>query len=690
MRTLTTAAISLAMAFSVLLASGGVASANALAGGGYSSSYAGESVFEGKAAGESGQFSAIFFNDGTQSWAPGVIGLLVCLPDKVTCNVASPNSTYASGWYSATVYATVSSTVAPGQNGFFVYNYTVPAGTVGNTVATFNGDVGIIATGSELRPEGYYQTNTTPAVLGTLTISPTSANLALNGQQQFTATTNLTGTVSWSVTGGCGAISAAGLFVATATNSSSQPCSVVASTGSLTASATITVYGAASQLTCVSSPATIVANGGGTNGTSTLTIQVKDANGNLVANSTPSITLTNSTPTLATISPSGTLAATAGQVVVTVSSTTTQGQIIISATSSTTGVTGCTALITAGSAGVATQTASSFVDDPTCTTSCTTTPIAADGISTSTLRVDIEDASGSRTADTIIIDVSLSSGAGVCTVASVITGSGGSVGGGSGTATTVSGRVQFSVQSTTTPGTCTFLATPRTTGITSSSASLSTRLVGTATQLAVTKNTSPQSAGSASTTTVTVAIEDALGSRVTSSTSAITASLGTSCTGAGGGNVVKASSGSTTQGAAQFLFTSNGAYTGCTVTFTSGSLGSTTATLVFNPGAADHLGCTFSPTTMTATNGSSVALVNVEDQANNNVNSGTYSVNLAESGSGASSLQTANPQTMTSGVATYLVKSTGTVGTDTYTPSISSGGTLPVIVANQTCQIVTY
>ncbi len=126
MRRIVTAALSILLGFSLLLTTSGTASANALAGGGYSSSYSGESVFTNQPAGGSGQFSAIFFNDGTQSWAPGVVGLLVCLADKTTCNVASPNAAYASGWTSSTVYATVSATVSPGQNGFFVYNFTVP------------------------------------------------------------------------------------------------------------------------------------------------------------------------------------------------------------------------------------------------------------------------------------------------------------------------------------------------------------------------------------------------------------------------------------------------------------------------------------------------------------------------------------------------------------------------------------
>lgn len=133
------------------------------AGGGYDSAYAGESVFTAIPAGASGQLSAIFFNTGTQPWAPGVVGLLVCLPDKVTCGVSSPNAAYANNWYSTSAYATVTTPVLPGQNGFFVYTFNVPAGTVPGTVATFNGDLGLTATGALVHPQGYYQQNTVPA-----------------------------------------------------------------------------------------------------------------------------------------------------------------------------------------------------------------------------------------------------------------------------------------------------------------------------------------------------------------------------------------------------------------------------------------------------------------------------------------------------------------------------------------------
>ncbi|HEV2249938.1 MAG TPA: hypothetical protein VGT60_05485 [Candidatus Limnocylindria bacterium] len=141
------------------------------AGSGFDSRYAGESVFTSRPAGQTGQFSAIFFNAGTQAWAPGVVGLMVCLADQTTCGVPSPNAAYASSWYSPTVYATVTAPVSPGQNGFFVYDFAVPAGTPPNTVATFNGDVGLLSSGALLHPEGYFQQNVTPVAAGPATVA---------------------------------------------------------------------------------------------------------------------------------------------------------------------------------------------------------------------------------------------------------------------------------------------------------------------------------------------------------------------------------------------------------------------------------------------------------------------------------------------------------------------------------------
>ena len=140
MRRLINGALSLVMAITVILTLSSAASANVIAGGGYSSSYAGESVFTTNAAGETGQMSAIFFNDGAQPWQPGVIGLLICAADKVTCNVPS-NTQFNHNWFSQTVYATVTSSVAPGQNGFFIYDFTVPTGTPAGTGVNGRKDV---------------------------------------------------------------------------------------------------------------------------------------------------------------------------------------------------------------------------------------------------------------------------------------------------------------------------------------------------------------------------------------------------------------------------------------------------------------------------------------------------------------------------------------------------------------------
>ena len=152
----------IALSLALSIAGSAPALANVTAGGGYDSAYAGESVFTAVAAGSTGQMSAIFFNSGSRVWAPGVVGLLVCLQDKTTCGVTSPNAAYASNWYAPSAYATVTTPVSPGQNGFFVYNFTVPAGTPPATTVTFNGDLGLVSSGALLHPQGYYQQNTVP------------------------------------------------------------------------------------------------------------------------------------------------------------------------------------------------------------------------------------------------------------------------------------------------------------------------------------------------------------------------------------------------------------------------------------------------------------------------------------------------------------------------------------------------
>lgn len=714
MRRFVTAALSLSLGFSILLAVGQTASANPLAGGGYSSSYAGESVFTNKAAGESGQFSVIFFNDGTQSWAPNVVGLLVCLSDKTTCNVASPNAAYASGWFSATVYATVSATVAPGQNGFFIYNFVVPAGTAAGTAATFNGDVGLIATGAELRPQGYFQINTTPgAAAGGMTISPTSASLPVGGQQQFTVSGAPAGsTVTWTVTGGCGAVTSSGLFAATATNSPTQPCSVVATAGGSTASAAITVFGPAASIACSADPTTITGNG---TSQTVVTATLKDANGNTVSNAQgTTITFSNATPALLTPTASQTRGTVDGKASVTytsVSATSGTAQISVSSAN----LTGCNQFITITAVGTATKTVSSL----------SPATIAADGgtdPSYSRLRIDVTDAGGSRvtTNSSTQISVSRSSGASVCTP-------------GSFSGTVASGRIQFLITATSTPGTCQYDITTNDTTIAGSSVTLTTTLTGAPNKLAASTSSSPATVtgvqGACSPDvdfncpTVTVTIQDASSNRETgvlgssvgiTATWDVSTSEGTGCPaginvynaltgaliGTGSGQVYTTASnaqrnstssttGASTAGRAFFEFTSNKATAGCTITFTDGAgVSTTTATIAFTAGPANGLACSFSPNDIPA-NGSSTSIgtVKVVDQQSNATGSGSFSTSFSKTtDQGATTLQTSSPQTMVNGSAQFTVKSTTTPGTDTYTASAQVTGST---ASTTTCQIRT-
>src|SRR4029077_496062 len=132
-------------------------------------------------------------------------------------------------------------------------------------------------------------------------------------------------------------------------------------------------------------------------------------------------------------------------------------------------------------------------------------------------------------------------------------------------------------------------------------------------------------------------------------------------------------------GRATFAFRSAGGYSGCVITFSSTGLTGTSTTMTWTAGAADHLGCVFSPPSIAPDgSSSSTAQVTARDSANNIVNTNNYTVTFSlTASSGSTTLLTAppypNPQTMTGGYAYFLVKSTMTVGTDTYTPSTTFG-----------------
>ena len=151
-----TAITALAVVASLLAGTAGTAAAAT----GYDSAYFGESAFLTLAPGASGQFAVGFNNTGSTGWLVGSssqVDLTVCLADKVTCNVTSPNAAFASGWLSSTQYATTSTTyVGPGQTGFFVYNVTAPSSAAAGTYR-FNGDLALHGTASMIHAQGYYQ-----------------------------------------------------------------------------------------------------------------------------------------------------------------------------------------------------------------------------------------------------------------------------------------------------------------------------------------------------------------------------------------------------------------------------------------------------------------------------------------------------------------------------------------------------
>ncbi|HEV2250690.1 MAG TPA: hypothetical protein VGT60_09305, partial [Candidatus Limnocylindria bacterium] len=607
------------------------------------------------------------FNDGTQLWRPGQVGLLVCLADKSTCNVPSPNAAYAANWYSTTVYATVTTLVPPGSNGFFIYNFKVPDNTLPGTTATFNGDVGLIGAGGLLRPQGYFQSNTTPTPTGALTVSPAGAALPVGGQLQFTASSPST----WTVLGGCGAITTTGLFAATATNSLGQPCTVVAASGGRSASVPISVFGGPASLACSADKTNPVADG---ISTILITATLKDANGNTVSNATsPQVTFSDITPSLATQNPVGPQTPTAGVASTTMTTTAVAGDIQVTAAAP--GLIGCNVIVTSVRPGAAVKTTATFL----------TNPIAADGTSTSVLRVETQDVNGNRASNDNLTQLTAtrsSSSSSLCKINSL----------GSWTTSAVQGRAEFTVQATTTPGQCQVLITTNNTSIPGTSATLTTQLTGVANKLGISGNDSPKVAGN--TMTLTVDVQDANGLRITSSSALVTMQFDpTSCTGAPGGSAVAPSGQSvlSSQGRATFTVRSDGSYPACVLTFNSSGVTGTNTTIRFDAGAPNSLSCTFAPTAILADGlAIATATVRVRDAAGNLVTTGgPWSITFTRATGGFTTLLTSNPQLTASGSASFTVRSSTTIGVDSYNASVTpaSQPTLPTPTTPQACSI---
>jgi hypothetical protein len=127
----------------------------------YESAYAGESAFLTITGGQSGQFQVFFMNTGAATWRKGTesqVNLVVCLPNKTTCNVDSPNADWNDGsWLSSRTYARQTQTdVGPREIASFVYSVRAPL-TISSGIWRFNGDLVLASAGRLIRPEGYYQ-----------------------------------------------------------------------------------------------------------------------------------------------------------------------------------------------------------------------------------------------------------------------------------------------------------------------------------------------------------------------------------------------------------------------------------------------------------------------------------------------------------------------------------------------------
>jgi Flp pilus assembly protein TadG len=128
---------------------------------GFDSAYAGESAFLTIQPGQTFPFQVFFMNTGQTTWRKGTstqVNLTVCLENKVTCNVPSPNSSWNDGsWLSDRVYAThTQEAVAPGVVAAFTYRVRAPVTAPEGGTYRFNGDLAL-ASGEQIHPEGYYQ-----------------------------------------------------------------------------------------------------------------------------------------------------------------------------------------------------------------------------------------------------------------------------------------------------------------------------------------------------------------------------------------------------------------------------------------------------------------------------------------------------------------------------------------------------
>jgi hypothetical protein len=135
--------------------------APAQAAAAFESEWVGESAFLTAMPGQTYEFTVFFANTGSSVWIRGTtsqVNLGVCLEDKVTCNVPSPNAAWSVGWLSAIAYTThVQDAVLPGEVATFKYRIRPPTDVEHQRNYVFNGDLVVGATLMPIHPQGYLQ-----------------------------------------------------------------------------------------------------------------------------------------------------------------------------------------------------------------------------------------------------------------------------------------------------------------------------------------------------------------------------------------------------------------------------------------------------------------------------------------------------------------------------------------------------
>ena len=157
-RILTTGITGIALAFSMLAST---LPANAAAG--YHAAYFSESDFLAKSAGQTGQFAVGYTNTGDQAWVKGAANQQANLATAAPLdNTTDFTAGWSNGWLSANRYtAQNAALVAPGQIGFFIYNFTVPAAAVAGEHRFYGREV--IDGVTFMEDYGYYQSVTVAA-----------------------------------------------------------------------------------------------------------------------------------------------------------------------------------------------------------------------------------------------------------------------------------------------------------------------------------------------------------------------------------------------------------------------------------------------------------------------------------------------------------------------------------------------